>query len=212
MSAILSLFLFAVLLTGKEQVAAQESQFRRRLKDYNNQEIVQGTLFTMANCPGKCMSFHNENATVGFGNCGTSASMKYWSLDHDCGSTESFFKINHEFTGLCISDPPDCSSPSKSVTMVDCASDAAAWFSYGKLHKTSPKAYNLYSASCWLNEGKLAVLATTSLDAKPDTVDLPTEACQKIEWTLDHYSSDVMYYEWSFNKIRDECNAFNLFN
>lgn len=129
---------------------------------------------------------------------------KYWSAVYDCESRDSFFKIENNGNGLCIADPLNCSSCEQDIGFVDCDSDAAAWFSYGNLHKTSPKAYYLYSARCWLNDGLIAVLATPSLEAKTCPINQAEGACERLEWNLDRFSKDVLYYEWSFNSLQRE--------
>jgi hypothetical protein len=45
-------------------------------------------------------------------------------------------------------------------------------------------------------------LSTPSLESKD-----PTGACHRVEWNLDHFSSDVLYYEWSYNEMKDQCEA-----
>lgn len=162
----------------------------------------------MADCPGKCLSTTaTQPAIVDLDDCSGSATDKYWEVLYNCAGEASFFKVSHVDTELCIADPDDCSVCDESVSLVSCDSDQAAWFSYGNLHKTSPKAYYLYSARCWLDEGQIAVLATPSLEAKTCPVDQSIGACQRIEWTMDRFSKDVLYYEFSFNPVSSQCST-----
>ena len=152
-----------------------------------------------------------DQAVLGLGDCPSQGQDKYWTILDDCGDGDSFFKVQNRVTELCIADPLDCSICNTDIGFVDCESEDAAWFSYGNLHKTSPKAYYLYSARCWLNEGLISTLATPSLDAMTCPDDQSAGACAQLEWNLDRFSKDVMYYEWSFNKMRRDDCAFILF-
>lgn len=189
-----------------------------------------GFLFTMTDCPGKCLSYgddsdvdtdnnnDNENKIndddlfeerrIKLANCSDAGENKFWEKIDFCGGEQSFFQLRHVNYDKCVSDPPDCSACHKSeIDLVDCDSNQAAWFSYGNLHKTSPQAYYLYSARCWLNDGIVSVLATPSLDAKACPQNHAEGACQRIEWNTDRFSKDVLYYEWSFNSVKSECDA-----
>lgn len=169
---------------------------------------VGGFLFTMADCPGKCLTYNSLDQKIELSACRTVGNSKVWELDYSCeGGKDGFFQVRHVIDGLCIADPADCSACNKEITLVDCDSDLAALFSYGNLHKTSPLAYNMYSARCWLNEGLISVLATPSLESKTCPEDQAAGACQRIEWNLDHFSKDVLFYEWSFNEVKTECDA-----
>jgi hypothetical protein len=169
---------------------------------------VGGFLFTMGDCPGKCLSYNPLDLKVELSTCRTVGNDKVWELDHSCnGDKEGFFQVRHVLEGLCIEDPEDCSACNQAITLVDCDSDLAAWFSYGSLHKKSPEAYNMYSARCWLNEGIVSVLATPSLESKTCPDDFAAGACQRVEWNLDHFSKDVLYYEWSYNEVKTECDS-----
>lgn len=125
----------------------------------------------------------------------------------DCGD-KSFFKIKHAADGWFLADQEDCSLGEENILdLVECDSDEAALFSNGQLHKTSPKAYNLYSARCWLNEGLISVLATPSLNVNTCPEDHSIGACERIESNLDHFTKDVLFYEWSFNQVKSACDA-----
>lgn len=173
-----------------------------------NEKTGRGNIFTMAQCPGKCLSTTaSQPAVVDLDDCVTSGNYKYWEVLYNCAGDTSFFKISHVESELCISEPDDCSVCDDAISLVDCDDDMAAWFSYGNLHKTSPKAYYLYSARCWLKEGQIAVLATPSLEAKTCPTDHSFGACQRVEWNLDHFSKDVLYYEFSFNPVSSHCSG-----
>jgi hypothetical protein len=204
-------FLLIVASTAK----GQQSSFRRLPKDDENTGgggggggggADQGTIFTMAECPGKCLSLDEKKEIIELDDCHSASGKKFWSIDYSCAGSDSFFKIKHS-EGGCIADPEDCSICDKDIGLVNCDSHDAAWFSYGNLHKTSPKAYYLYSARCWLNEGKVSVLATPSLEAKTCPEDHSVGACERLEWNLDRFSSDVLYYEWSFNDVKETCDS-----
>ena len=179
------------------------------LRGLQNNKGVGGYLFTMADCPGRCLIYNSTKNVpqIELESCKDSGNVKYWEIDDDCGNNEGFFKIRHVLQDKCIADPEDCSTCNKDIDLVDCNTDEAALFSYGDLHKKSPKAYNLYSARCWLNEGLISVLATPSLDAKTCPENHASGACHRLEWNLDRFSSDVLYYEWSFNRVRAECDV-----
>jgi len=185
-------------------------------------------IFTMADCPGKCLTtdVNDSTTTIKLDDCIRGGANKYWENLYDCSdpgtnandyaNKKSFFKIRHvasgtsndEATWLCIEDPMDCGVCDTGIQLVPCSSEQAAWFSYGNLHKTSPKAYFLYSARCWLTEGMISVLSTPSMDSKTCPEDHSVGACERLEWNLDHYSKDVQHYEWSFNKVNEECDSF----
>jgi hypothetical protein len=175
-----------------------------------NNRSVGGSLFHMADCPGKCLTYDETTANVGLDPCKTGGNTKYWEIDYSCGGDESFFQIRHVIKSMCIADPTDCSQCNQDVALVDCDSDEAAWFSHGNIHKSGPKAYNLYSARCWMNEGLIMALSTPSLDAKECPEDQSAEACERLEWNEDRFSKDVLYYEWGFNTVKSECD-FSLF-
>lgn len=166
----------------------------------------QGVLFNMADCPGKCLSY-DANNIVDLQECRYAGSNKFWSINRSCGGNDGFFQIKHVSEDLCIREPTDCSTCNKDIELVACDSNDAAWFSYGNLHKTAPKKYNLYSARCWLNEGLISALSTPSLGGKTCPEDHTTGACQRIEWNVDRFAKDVLYYEFSFNEVRDECDS-----
>jgi hypothetical protein len=151
------------------------------------------------------MTINEGNGFVELADCGTPSSRKFWQVDVDCSGDTSFFKIR--YGDYCIQDPDDCSACDTGIGLVDCTDESAAWFSYGNLHKTSPKAYSLYNARCWLDEGLVSVLATPSLEAKTCADDQTVGACQRLEWNLDRFSRDVLYYEWSFNSVKQECDS-----
>lgn len=197
-----------LLTTTALQVSASDVGLRRLA---SNDKTDRDFVFTMAKCPGKCLAtIGDAPPAIELDECSDTGGDKYWDLLYNCGGDHddsSFFKIRHVATQLCISDPDDCAVCDEVIRLVDCETDRAAWFSYGNLHKTSPKAYNLYSARCWLKEGRIAVLSTPSLDAKTCPQDQSTGACQRVEWNLDHFSSDVLYYEWSFNSVSSQCST-----
>lgn len=172
-----------------------------------NGDKTSGVIFTMADCPGKCLTY-NSTGAVALDDCTFEGGDKYWTIDHNCGGSDSFFQIKHVKTqsNKCIADPDDCSSCNQGIALVDCESDRAAWFSYGNLHKTGPKQYNLYSARCWLNEGKIMTLSTPSMDAKTCPENQAKGACERIEWNVDRFAKDVLYYEWSMNQVKTECD------
>jgi hypothetical protein len=172
-----------------------------------NERTVGGFLFKMSDCPNKCLAYDELDQRIELESCRTSGNHKIWELDYSCGDKEGFFQIRHVLHSQCIADPEDCSACAKDINLVDCDNDQAAWFSYGSLRKTSPKAYNLYSARCWLNEGLVSVLATPSLESKTCPEDQSLGACQRIEWNVDHFSKDILYYEWSFNEVKTECGS-----
>jgi hypothetical protein len=171
------------------------------------ERTVGGFLFKMSDCPNKCLAYDELDQRIELQSCRASGNDKVWELDYSCGDKEGFFQIRHVLNSQCIADPEDCSACGKDINLVDCDSDQAAWFSYGSLRKTSPKAYNLYSARCWLNEGLVSVLATPSLESKTCPEDQSISACQEIEWNVDHFSKDILYYEWSFNEVKTECGT-----
>ena len=177
------------------------------LRQLNNNDKTSGYILTMADCPGRCLTY-NSTGTVILDDCTFEGGDKFWTIDHQCGGTGSFFQIKHVKTNnnRCIADPDDCSSCNQGITLVDCESDRAAWFSYGNLHKTGPKQYNLYSARCWLNEGKIMTLSTPSMDAKTCPENQAKGACERIEWNVDRFAKDVLYYEWSMNAVKTECD------
>ncbi|KAL3939111.1 MAG: hypothetical protein SGBAC_006114 [Bacillariaceae sp.] len=169
---------------------------------------VGGYQFAMAECPNKCLTHDTINDRIELADCRTGGNHKAWELKYSCGEhkeLKGFFQIRNVVNNKCIADPEDCAICNKDVSLVDCDSNRASWFSHGHLHKTSPKAYNLYSARCWLNEGQVRVLTTPSLESKVCPEDHSVGACQRLEWNNDHYSKDIVYYEWSFNKIKTEC-------
>lgn len=170
-------------------------------------KAVGGFLFEMADCPEKCLAYDVLDQRIELQTCRTAGNYKVWELDYGCGDKGGFFQIRNVLQSQCIADPEDCSACGKDINLVDCDTDQAAWFSYGTLQKTSPKAYNLYSARCWLNEGLVSVLATPSLDSKTCPDDHSLGACQKLEWNLDHFSKDILYYEWSFDEVKSECSS-----
>jgi hypothetical protein len=151
------------------------------------------------------MTINERTGDVELDHCNTPSSRKFWQVDYDCAGDTSFFKIRHG--DFCIEDPEDCRLCDEEIGVVDCTDDRAAWFSYGNLHKTSPKAYFLYNARCWLDEGLISVIATPSLEAKTCPEDHSVGACQRLEWNLDRFSRDVLYYEWSFNPVKQECET-----
>ena len=171
---------------------------------YNRED---GYIFTMADCPGQCLSYNEQDKHIELQACKHAKNEKMWEIVKSCNNDESFFQIRHVVHNTCIAEPENCSVCNKGISLVDCNTEEAALFSYGNLHKTSPKAYNLYSARCWLKEGLISVLATPSLDAKTCPEDHSIGACERIEWNLDKFSKDVLYYEWSFNQIKSECDA-----
>lgn len=170
----------------------------------------QGDLFTMPECPGKCMIYNDYYNIIQLGDCGTSGDARLWDSSYEgCdGGNSAFFKIKHVKTtrttrvAMCIADPKDCSVCNEDIGLVPCESETAAIFSYGELHRSAPKAYNLYNARCWLDEGKISVLATPSMESRK-----PEGACNRIEWNLDRFASDVLYYEWAFNYVSNTCEA-----
>lgn len=168
-------------------------------------EKREGFIFNMADCPGKCLSY-DESKVVDLQDCRYAENNKYWSINRSCGSDDSFFQIRHVLRDLCIREPKDCSKCNKDIELVACDASEAAWFSYGNLHKTAPKKYNLYSARCWLNEGLISALSTPSLEGKTCPEDQTVEACQRIEWNVDRFAKDVLYYEFSFNEVKTECD------
>ena len=190
--------------------AEDNTSFLRQL----GAEKIDGLIFTMADCPGRCMAYNelSKPPMINLENCRESGTRKYWSVQKSCNGDESFFKIAFEpENDLCIADPKSCSTCidektcNKDIELVDCSSDEAAWFSYGNLHKTSPKSSYLYSARCWLNEGVVFALGTPSLEAKTCPEDHSVGACERLEWNLDRFSKDVLYYEWSYNSISNSC-------
>ena len=169
---------------------------------------VGGYQFSMADCPNRCLTYDSVHDLIELADCRTGGNKKAWELNYSCGQhreLKGFFQIRNVVNNKCVADPKDCSICNKDVSLVDCESDRAAWFSHGHLHKTAPKAYNLYSVRCWLNEGKVSVLTTPSMEAKTCPEDHSVGACQRLEWNADHYSRDIAYYEWSFNEIKTEC-------
>mmetsp|Transcript_1672 Transcript_1672/g.3245 ORF Transcript_1672/g.3245 Transcript_1672/m.3245 type:complete len:223 (-) Transcript_1672:134-802(-) len=175
---------------------------------------VGGYLFTMADCPGKCLTHNSTDLTVQMADCTTTGDDKMWELDWSCGNNKNgFFRIRNIVESLCIADPTDCAAcHQEDIGLVDCDHDRAALFSYGNLHKTAPQSNHLYSARCWLHQGHISVLSTPSLAAKTCPQDCSVGACERLEWNSDHFSKDVLYYEWSFNDVRSECDADLLFN
>ncbi|CAJ1935059.1 unnamed protein product [Cylindrotheca closterium] len=169
---------------------------------------VGGYQFAMADCPNRCLTHDTIQNRVELADCRTGGNHKAWELNYSCGKhreLKGFFQIRNVLNNKCIADPEDCAICNKDVSLVDCESERAAWFSHGHLHKTAPKAYSLYSARCWLNEGQVRVLATPSLESKTCPEDFAAGACDRLEWNADHYSRDIVYYEWSFNEIKTEC-------
>ena len=151
------------------------------------------------------MTINENTGEIELDHCKTLSSRKCWEVVYDCAGDTSFFKIRHG--DFCIEDPQDCSVCNKEIGLVSCDNEKAAWFSYGNLHKTSPKANFLYNARCWLEEGFVSVLATPSLEAKTCPEDHSVGACERLEWNLDRFSLDVLYYEWSFNPVKQECES-----
>mmetsp|Transcript_461 Transcript_461/g.714 ORF Transcript_461/g.714 Transcript_461/m.714 type:complete len:322 (+) Transcript_461:164-1129(+) len=169
---------------------------------------VGGYQFAMADCPNRCLTHDTSNDRIELADCRTGGNHKAWELNYSCGQhreLKGFFQIRNVLNNKCIADPEDCDVCNEDVSLVDCESSRAAWFSHGHLHKTAPKAYNLYSARCWLNEGRVRVLTTPSLESKTCPEDYSAGACHRLEWNSDHYSRDIVYYEWSFNEIKTEC-------
>lgn len=169
---------------------------------------VGGYQFAMADCPNRCLKHDTIHDRIELGDCRTGGNQKAWELNYSCGQhreLKGFFQIRNVINNKCIADPEVCAVCNKNVSLVDCESERAAWFSHGHLHKTAPKSYNLYSARCWLNEGRVSVLTTPSLEAKTCPEDHSAGACHQLEWNADHYSRDIVYYEWSFNEIKKEC-------
>jgi hypothetical protein len=207
----IGIFLIATFFTSANAASDASLRFsgeRNLYSEKAGEKFDRNYIFTMADCPGKCLSTTaTEPAIVDLEDCsGRLASDKYWEVLYNCAGEDSFFKISHVDSALCISEPDDCSVCDDEISLVSCDSDQAAWFSYGNLHKTSPKAYYLYSARCWLAEGKIAVLATPSLEAKTCPTDQSLGACQRIEWNVDRFSKDVLYYEFSFNPVSSDCS------
>lgn len=201
-----SLAIFAAALPavayGKDALRVNPDSSRQLAENY-------GAIFTMAQCPGRCLTA--DDGSIKLDDCGSMDLQKHWNLIYGCGGDESFFLIESAMNkGLCIADPIDCDcDPTDAdILLVDCDAPNAAWFSYGNLHKQAPNAFFLYSARCWLNEGKVAALQTPSKETKRCPTQQPfLPACTKLEWQKDDYSSDVSYYEWSFNIVKEQCDG-----
>jgi hypothetical protein len=187
---------------GNDALNLRANQESRQLAD------SYGAIFTMPQCPGRCLTA--DDGSIKLDDCGDMALQKYWNLIYECGGDTSFFKIESALKqNLCIADPIDCDCDplAADIKLVNCDGPNAAWFSYGNLHKTGPNSFFLYSARCWLNEGKVAALQTPSKETKRCPTGTPfLPACTKLEWQKDDYSSDVSYYDWSYNIVKQQCD------
>jgi len=239
MMELLFLPLFSVLvgtLSVHASTTGLTTATSRALPEYDDFSNTGYEIFTMADCPGKCLTtevIDDSTTTIKLDECVRGGENKFWQNLYDCSdpgnnnnnnnyydNKKSFFKIRHVASGtsndeddtwLCIEDPTDCGVCNTGIELVPCSSEQAAWFSYGNLHKTSPKAYFLYSARCWLREGLISVLSTPSMVSKTCPEDHSAGACERLEWNLDHFSKDVQHYEWSFNKVNEQCDDAFLF-
>jgi hypothetical protein len=58
-----------------------------------------------------------------------------------------------------------------------------------------------------VDEGLISVLATPSLDSKTCPDNHAEGACERLEWNLHRFKSDVLAYEWSYNEVKENCDS-----
>jgi hypothetical protein len=192
--------------TEPDYAPEEDNDSKNNKNDDRSGQSMRGVQLVMRDCPNKCLSYNSTDGQIDLRSCRTAGNDKLWELEYDCGR-ESFFRLRNVNYGLCIVEPESCTSCNKEITLVSCDSDQAALFSYGNLHKIGERASYLYSARCWLNEGEISVLSTPSLDSKSGPKDFTNAACGRLEWNLDRFNKDVLYYEWAMNRVRADCDA-----